>query len=161
MSEWFPTITAATVAIIVALAGGLLTDIGPWYQNLKKPSWNPPNWAFGPAWTAIFTLAAISAVKAWNAAATPGQQALVIWLFAANAVLNVAWSFFFFRLHRPDWALGENALLWLSVLVPMLLLAPISSISSWLLAPYLLWVSFAMFLNWRIVVLNRPFGQAA
>ena len=79
-------------------------------------------------------------------------------MFALNAILNVAWSLFFFRLHRPDWALAENVLLWLSVLALIVVLAPFSPVSSCLLAPYLVWVSIAAFLNWTIVRLNAPFG---
>ena len=158
MNEWWPTIIATVSAIVVAGAGGALTEIGPWYRSLKKPSWNPPDWAFGPVWTTIFTLAAIAGVKAWNAAASPGQQACVAGFFALNAVLNVAWSFLFFRLHRPDWAMVENVFLWLSVLALIVALAPFSPVSSWLLAPYLVWVSIAAFLNWTIVRMNAPFG---
>ena len=64
-----PTIVAAGVAIALGVVGGLMTPIGSWYRDLRKPSWQPPNWAFGPAWTVILGLAAWSAVIAWNAAA--------------------------------------------------------------------------------------------
>ena len=79
-------------------------------------------------------------------------------LFLANGALNLIWSPLFFRWRRPDWALYEVPLLWLSILVPMIVLAPINSLASLLLLPYLLWVSFASYLNLTIVRLNRPFG---
>ena len=82
----------------------------------------------------------------------------MIGLFCANGVLNVVWSPLFFRLRRPDWALMEVPLLWLSILALMFLLAPISRTASLLLVPYLLWVSFAAVLNLTIVRLNGPFG---
>ena len=71
-----PLLVAAVTAVIVAVAGGLLTDIGPWYRALKFPAWKPPDWAFGPIWTTIFTLAAISAAMSWRAAA-PDQKTLI------------------------------------------------------------------------------------
>ena len=154
MNAWMPAIIAATSAIFVALAGGLLTEIGPWYRDLRKPSWNPPDWLFGPVWSIIFLCAAIAGTFAWNGAQTQEMQTLVIALFALNGTLNIAWSFLFFRLRRPDWALVENGFLWLSVLALMIALTPVSATIGLLLAPYLLWVSIAFVLNWRIVALN-------
>ena len=82
---------------------------------------------------------------------------LILGLFVLNGVLNVLWSPLFFKLRRPDWALTEVPLLWLSILLPMVLLWPFSWIGSLLLLPYLAWVSFAAILNLTIVRLNRPF----
>ena len=148
---------AAVCAVIVAVAGGLLTEIGPWYRNLRKPSWQPPDWLFGPAWTVIFALTAWAGVMAWRNADSGGARAEIIALFAANGILNIAWSWLFFRLRRPDWALAEVVLLWLSILALIIGLAPISGAATWALVPYLLWVSFASYLNLTIVRLNRPF----
>lgn len=155
MNAWMPAIIAATSAILVALAGGLLTEIGPWYRDLRKPVWNPPDWVFGPVWSVIFLCAAIAGTFAWSGAQTPAMQVLVIALFALNGALNIAWSFLFFRLHRPDWALIENGFLWLSVLALIVALTPISASIGWLLLPYLVWVSIAFVLNWTIVAMNR------
>ena len=79
-------------------------------------------------------------------------------LFAANAVFHVLWSPLFFRWRRPDWALAEVPFLWLSILAMVIWLAPYSTTASWLLVPYLVWVTFAAYLNYTIVRLNRPFG---
>ncbi|HEY3846054.1 MAG TPA: TspO/MBR family protein [Acetobacteraceae bacterium] len=73
-------------------------------------------------------------------------------------MLNILWSPLFFKLRRPDWALIEVPFLWLSILAPIVLLAPISRTASLLMTPYLVWVSFAAVLNLTIVQLNRPFG---
>ena len=78
--------------------------------------------------------------------------------FAANAFFNVLWSLLFFRFHRPDWALAEVSLLWLSILALIVVLGRLSRASGWLMAPYLAWVSFAAFLNLTVVRLNAPFG---
>ena len=151
---------AAAIATLVGAAGGILTEIGPWYRGLRKPAWQPPDWAFAPAWTLIFALATTAAVLGWYAAPAPRARALMVGLFLLNAALNMAWSWLFFRLHRPDWALIEVALLWASILALILLLWPASHYAGLSLAPYLAWVSFASFLNWTIVQLNRPFQTA-
>ena len=157
-ARWKPIGCAALATLFVAGLGGAATDIGPWYYGLHKPSFQPPDWAFGPAWTAIYALAATAAVIGWRAARGAAARRRVIAAFALNALLNVLWSEMFFRLHRPDWALMESALLWLSVLLLIVLLAPIASLASWILAPYLAWVTFATALNFAVVRLNAPFG---
>jgi translocator protein len=152
-----PIIIAALAALTVAMVGGLITDIGPWYLGLVKPTWQPPDWLFGPAWTLIFSLAAASGVLAWRDAPNPSRRIWMLALFAVNGLLNVLWSFLFFKLHRPDWALMEVGFLWLSVAVLMVVLGRYSRMASWLLAPYLAWIAFAAFLNWTTVQLNGPF----
>ena len=154
---WPLGITAAA-AVVVAIAGAVLTETGAWYDSLKKPSWKPPDWAFGPVWTTIFVFATISAALAWEAAATPAARTAILVLLLVNAVLNIAWSGIFFKLRRPDWALAEVALLWLSILSLILVLGASSALAGLLMVPYLVWVSIAAFLNLRIVQMNPPFG---
>jgi translocator protein len=144
---------AAAAAVVVVILGGLLTDIGPWYRALKVPAWKPPDWAFGPIWTLIFTLCTISAALAWRAAGEH-QRLRIIALFVANAVLNLLWSALFFALRQPRLALYEVPVLWLSILVLIVALWPIHRGASLLLLPYLAWVSVASILNVSIVQLN-------
>jgi translocator protein len=154
-----PIILAGAVVIFVLAVGGWTTTVGAWYRDLRKPSWNPPNWIFGPAWTVILALAAWSGVSAWNNAVDDGPgRALILALFAVNIVLHMSWSPLFFTLKRPDWSLVEVPFLWLSIVALMFGVGWYSTLSVWLLLPYLLWVMFAAFLNLRIVQLNRPFG---
>lgn len=148
---------SAAVGIVVAIAGGVLTEIGPWYDGLKKPSWKPPDWAFGPVWTTILVLAAISAALAWEAAGTPAARSAVLTVLIVNSVLNIAWSGIFFKMKRPDWALVEVVLLWLSIVALIVVLGAQSTTAGLLMLPYLAWVSVATFLNYRIVQMNRPF----
>lgn len=155
---WKPVLIAAAVAISIGALGGTLTDTGPWYQNLRKPSWQPPDWLFGPAWTLIFALATMSAVYAWRNAENRVQRDMVIVLFALNGTLNVLWSTLFFALRRPDWALIEVGFLWASILLPMIVFWRFAKPASLYLLPYLLWVSFASYLNLTIVRLNAPFA---
>jgi tryptophan-rich sensory protein len=152
---------AALWGIMVAGIGAWMTELSPWYYRLRKPSWQPPDWLFGPAWTVILTLASLAAFLAWRHAPQPGSRLMIAVLFVANGLLNIVWSPLFFTWRRPDWALIEVPFLWLSILAPIVLLAPISRTASLLLVPYLLWVSFAAVLNLTIVRLNRPFGTAA
>lgn len=152
-----PVLIAAGVAILIGTLGGTLTDIGPWYQNLRKPSWQPPDWLFGPAWTLIFALATVSAVHAWRNARDRSEREWVVGLFALNGFLNVLWSTLFFKFRHPDWALVEVVFLWLSILLPMIVFWRFSKAASLYLLPYLAWVSFAAFLNYTIVKLNAPF----
>jgi tryptophan-rich sensory protein len=156
-NSWKPVLVAASVAIFVGVLGGSLTDTGPWYQALRRPSWQPPDWLFGPAWTVIFALVTVSAVNAWRDAADRVQREWVILLFALNGFLNVLWSTLFFALRRPDWALIEVAFLWVSILLPIMMFWRFARAASLLLLPYLGWVSFAAFLNWTVVRLNAPF----
>ena len=153
-----PVLTAAGCAILVALLGGAATQIGPWYYALHKPSWQPPDWLFGPVWTLIYGLTALAGVKVWNRIADRERRLRMMALFALNALLNVLWSELFFGQRRPDWALSEVVPFWLSILVLMLLVFPITRTGGWALVPYLLWVLFAGVLNLAIVRLNGPFS---
>ena len=149
-----PVIVAIVATVAVLGTGGALTKVGPWYFGLRKPSWNPPNWLFGPAWTLIGVLTAWAAVVAWAPLRTRPERARLITLFAANGVFNILWSLLFFNLKRPDWALNEVVLLWLSILALVVNTAVRTPLAALLLAPYLAWVSFAAFLNLVIVRLN-------
>jgi len=149
-----PIAIAALTVLLMLGVGGAMTTIGPWYRDLRKPGWNPPNWIFGPVWTVILGLAAWSGVLAWANAPSSTERVRILVLFGINIVLYMLWTPLFFNLRRPDWALIEVQFLWLSIVSLILGLAPLSPTSSWLLAPYLLWVTFAAFLNLTIVRLN-------
>lgn len=152
--RWKPTIVAALAAFLVASTGGALTTLGPWYAALNKPWWQPPGWAFGPAWTLIFALVAASGAVAWHSSRTASARRAIIAGFALNAALNIGWSLLFFHLQHPDWAEIEVAFLWLSIVLLILVIRRSSRQAAWLLAPYLCWVTFASYLNVTIVRLN-------
>ncbi len=154
-----PVGLAALWTIVLGLTGATVTDIGSWYRALVKPSWQPPDWLFGPVWSTIFIAAAVAFVQAWRSpAATPATHRLLMGAWFLNAVLNVSWSFLFFRVHRPDWSLREIAPLWLSILAMVIITVWTAPLAGWYLAPYLTWVAFAAILNAAIVRLNGPFG---
>jgi tryptophan-rich sensory protein len=154
----YPTTTVAivaTITLVVAVAGGLLTEIGPWYRALKKPAWQPADWLFAPAWTIIFILAAYAAIDSYTHA-PDGARAVIIVVFSINAVLNILWSGLFFKLRSPMMALYEVVLLWLSIITIIIVIMPYSTYGPIALLPYLVWVGFAAFLNYTIVRLNAP-----
>ena len=150
--------TALAAAVVVAILGGLATDIGPWYASLRKPSWQPPDAAFGPAWTIIYGFTVVAGVRVWERTRDRGSREWIVVLFALNAFLNVSWSLLFFRLHRPDWALLEVGVFWSSILALVIVAGRRDRMSGLLLAPYLAWVAFASYLNLTIVELNAPFA---
>ncbi|MFN4019801.1 MAG: TspO/MBR family protein [Erythrobacter sp.] len=153
-----PVTVATVAALCVAALGATITDLGPWYQALAKPAWNPPDVAFPMGWTLIYALITISAITAWRAAPDAAVSEAVIGLFALNGFLNITWSLIFFRMQRPDWAFIELIALWLSIIALIIYCGRFSRTAAALLVPYLAWVSFAGALNWAVVDLNGPFG---
>jgi tryptophan-rich sensory protein len=151
-----PILVAILIAVAVGMIGGLATEIGPWYLELTKPAWQPPDWLFGPMWTMIYIFTGMAGVRAWRRG-NGRQRGLFMSALTINCVLNVLWSILFFYMKRPDIALIEVALLWLSVLAMAVLTWPYAKRSSFLLLPYLIWVAIAAYLNWTIVKLNGPF----
>ena len=143
---------------VVSFSGGMLTEIGPWYLNLKHPDWKPPDWAFGIIWTTIFILAAFAWSIAWQRTQTVKQRLTLSTLFIANALCNMLWSVLYFKLHRPDWSLIEAFFLWGSVLAIILVTRSYSTLSGWFMMPYLIWVSCAIALNYETIRLNGPFN---
>ena len=157
--NWILPVSVASLAALgVALLGGTITDLGPWYESLNKPDWNPPRAVFPIAWTTIFALVAVAAVAAWRAAPNSRMSDTVIGLFALNGFLNVLWSLLFFRLQRPDWAFAELTLLWLSIALMIVYCNRFSRLAALMLVPYIVWVTIAGALNWQIIQLNPAFG---
>ena len=150
---WIPYVATAAALIPVALLGTKATDVGPWYIGLKKPKWNPPDWAFVVVWTVLYILIIAAVGLAWNQAAQ-SQRGTLFWVTAVNFFLNGLWSFVFFRWKLLGWALIEMAMLWLSIVVMIVLVFPYSSLSGWLLMPYLAWVTVAFLLNTSIYLKN-------
>ena len=154
----FPVIIAGVAATCIALVGMTITDIGPWYHGLAQPRWAPPDAAYGAAWTAIYACSALAGVSGWLATPTRREREWLLGLFALNGFLNILWSLLFFRFHRPDWSVIEVLGLWLSVGALIVAIWRHSMAGAALLVPYLLWVTFAGYLNMIVVRLNAPFG---
>ena len=135
--------------------GGLLTAdaVETWYQTLVKPTWTPPSWLFGPVWSALYLMMAVSAWLVWRR--LPGRLNRVpLTFFAVQLVLNVLWSGLFFGLRLPGAAAIEIVALWLAVVATAIVFWRVSAVAGWLFVPYILWVSFATALNFAIWWLN-------
>lgn len=143
------------LAVTAAAAGtGASFTPGAWYDALTKPSWNPPDWLFGPVWSVLYLAMAVAAWLVWRERKTPPDVRPALAAWGAQLVLNAAWSWLFFGLHRPLWALVEIAVLWAAIAVTILLFRRHSALAALLLAPYLAWVSFAAALNFELWRLN-------
>jgi translocator protein len=129
---------------------GFVTAPGDWYAGLVKPSFNPPNWIFAPAWTALYILIAAAG---WRVCVRDrfGWPMKLWW---AQLVLNFLWSPIFFVAHRTDLALGVIVLLLLTIVGFVVASWRRDRIAGWLFAPYALWVAFATLLNASILTLN-------
>ena len=127
---------------------------GEWYAVLKKPTWNPPNWIFGPVWSALYTMMAVAAWLVWRRGGFKLNR-LPLSLFLTQLLLNALWSWLFFGLKISAFAFGEIVLLWLGIGGTIVAFWPRQRAAAWLLVPYLLWVSFASVLNFTLWQLNR------
>ena len=143
------------------IVGSLFTApaIDGWYRNIVKPVLNPPAWVFGPVWTTLFALMGISVFLLWSsyAASSKDKQTatkIALVLFGVQLALNTLWSMIFFGLRSPGAALIEIVFLWFAIVATMIAFARISKPAAWLLVPYILWVSFAAYLNYAIWILN-------
>lgn len=133
---------------VTAMSGAVFRP-GDWYAALNKPPWQPPNWLFAPVWMVLYAMIAVSGWLVWRSAGLE-SGAVALGVYAVQLVLNFCWSWIFFGRRRPDLALVEMVALWLSVLGTIVLFYPLHAGAAWLLLPYLLWVSFAMVLNFSI-----------
>jgi len=140
------------LANFTAASSGAIFQPGTWYEDLEKPFWVPPNWAFPVVWTVIFILNIAAGWLVWQAAGTDAWLALS--LYGANLLLNALWSALFFGRRRMDWALVDAGLLVASVVAVMMAFAVHSTLAASLLAPYLAWVTIAFGLNWKMIQLN-------
>lgn len=156
MSNTVKLIVAIVVSQLAGIIGSIFTSpsIASWYSVLTKPALNPPSWVFGPVWTTLFVFMGISAFLIWKKGLDQKGVKLALGIFLGQLVLNTLWSIIFFGLHSPFWAFIEIIFLWLAILATIVAFYKISKTASWLLIPYLLWVSFASYLNYSIYALN-------
>ncbi len=130
-----------------------ISEISGWYAELVKPSFNPPNWIFGPVWSLLFLMMAIAAWLVWRRWGFAAASTALI-CFAVQLVANVMWSVLFFGMHAPGWAFAEICLLWVLIATTIFLFWRKDAVAGGLLVPYLAWVTFAAMLNYSIWQLN-------
>jgi translocator protein len=141
---------------IAGLVGAVFTApaIGEWYAFLNKPSFSPPNWLFGPAWVLLYFLMGVSVYLIWQKIGESEKAKSAFWLFWIHLFFNAIWSPIFFGLQNTALAFADIIIIWLMIVVLMLKFWKINRWAAYLLAPYLLWVSFASVLNYFIWQLN-------
>jgi len=154
--KFLPAVIFVILCEAVGILGSLFTApaIPTWYAGLNKPSFSPPNWLFAPVWTILYALMGISVFLVWRERLERGEAKVALFLFAVQLVLNTFWSFLFFKLQNPFYALVEIFVLWVFILLTILSFSKISKPAGLLLLPYLLWTTFAAFLNFYIFKLN-------
>jgi benzodiazapine receptor len=131
-----------------------LSSLDTWYVNLVKPSFTPPNWIFEPVWVIIFILIGVAAFLIWEEGIKKRKVKQALYIFLTLPILNALWSTIFFGLREPLYAFIEIVVLWVVILITINKFGKISKLASYLLIPYILWVTFAAILNYSIVILN-------
>jgi len=154
-SSWLMLIVFLAICLGVGALGSIPTakSVRDWYPTLQKPPGTPPSWVFGPVWTTLYVLMAVSAWQVWREYGWGARAALLI--FFAQLALNLAWSGIFFGARQIGFALFEIIVLWLAILFNVVVFFPLNTVSAYLLLPYLLWVTYASYLNCGIWLLNR------
>lgn len=156
MSNTSKLVITIAISELAGIVGSVFTasSVASWYTQLTKPTINPPAWVFGPVWTTLFALMGIAAFLVWKKGLERRDVKIALALFIGQLVLNTFWSIIFFGLRSPGGALTEIVFLWLAILATIIAFARISKPAAWLLLPYILWVSFAMYLNYVLWTLN-------
>ncbi len=163
LNNFFKLIITIVVSQLAGVIGSVFTTsaIPTWYAGLVKPALNPPAWVFGPAWTTLYALMGIALFLVWRQHSNilENVRMLRIWrvsiaAFFVQLFLNAIWSIIFFGLQNPGWALIDIVVLWLAIVWTMFIFYKISKPAAYLLVPYILWVSFASYLNYSIWMLN-------
>ena len=152
-----PYIIAIIICELVGILGAVFTvrAIPSWYEKLRKPSFRPPNWLFGPVWTLLYLLMGIASARVWNLRIENEAALPALVAFLSQLALNGIWTPIFFGWKKLGLAAIEIILLWISIVLTVAAFWLVDHASAWLLVPYLAWVSFASVLNIAIWLLNR------
>ena len=155
-SQIFKLLASLALPLFLGAIAGLFTAeaVPEWYETLNRPSFNPPNWLFGPVWTTLYMLLGISLFLIWKQSASK-ERNLAIFVFLLQQALNFGWSFIFFYFNMIGFALIEIILLWISIIVMLVLFYKIKPMTAYINIPYLIWVTFATILNASYYILNR------
>ena len=155
MKKTFKLVCCVLIPLIIGGVSGYFTtkNIATWYVTLIKPSFNPPNYLFGPVWTTLYVLMGISLFLVLNKSKELDRNK-IIFVFSLQLILNFLWSFIFFEFHQLGLALIEIVVMWCSILVMILVFYKTNKWAAYINIPYLLWVSFASVLTYSIYNLN-------
>lgn len=149
-------VIAVTICLLIGFLAGFATQssVGTWYATLNKPNFNPPNWLFGPVWTLLYILMGIAAGLVWAKGFYHIWVKTALYYFGFQLLFNALWSIVFFGFQEPFWALLVILVLLILILLTIKWFKIVSKPAAYLLIPYLLWVCFATFLNYKIWELN-------
>lgn len=150
-------LVAIAIPLVIGGIGGVVTanTVSSWYPTLNLPSWNPPNWLFGPVWTTLYVLMGIAAWRVWRLGTSDPAVRAALFFFGLQLLFNLGWSLLFFGAQRLDLALIEILVLLALLAVTTLRFFALDRWAGWLLVPYLGWTTFATILNSTIWWLNR------
>ena len=156
LNNFFKLVIAIVVSALAGVVGSFFTNsaIPSWYSEIIKPVLNPPGWVFGPVWTALYILMGIAAYLVWKNGWERSDLRTALGVFGIQLILNATWSVIFFGLQNPGAAFIEIISLWLTILAAIIAFSKISRTATWLLIPYIVWVTFAAYLNYSIWFLN-------
>lgn len=148
---------AIGVCEAAGIVGALFTtpSISTWYTTLTKPALNPPAWIFAPVWTTLYLLMGIAAFLIWQKGLKKKEVKTALLIFIGQLLLNGLWTILFFGFHQIFFALIEIVLLWCAILASIVTFSKLSRSAAYLLVPYLLWVTFATYLNAAFWILNK------
>ncbi|MFD0917798.1 TspO/MBR family protein [Pseudahrensia aquimaris] len=142
-----------------ALSGAVFAP-GEWFKSLKKPTWQPPDWAFPVVWSILFLLNSVAGWLVYSKVGFSDGGMLAMAIYVGSLVLNAAWSALFFGMKRMDLATYEAAVLWLSLVAQIAVFYPIEPIAALITLPYLAWVTVAFVLSRTVWRLNPEEAQA-
>ena len=148
----FALLLSLVLVAVVASFGGRYAP-SPWYADLAKPTWTPPNWLFGPVWTILYILMAVAAWMVWRQGEHPGARSALV-SYVVQLILNGLWSWIFFGRQRIGLALLDLLVLWIAVLATLILFWRVRGSCGLLLLPYLVWITLAGVLNLAVWHLN-------
>jgi tryptophan-rich sensory protein len=157
ISNTWKFIIAILLCEMVGITSGLLASASnnTWFDSLKKPTWNPPGYLFGPVWTTLYLMMGISLGIIWTNKTTELRKRSAYFLFGLQLFLNFWWSIIFFKFHSPAVALLDILLMVIVITMTIVSFSKFSKPAAWLLVPYIAWVLFATALNFTIWNLNR------
>ncbi|XP_015191216.1 PREDICTED: translocator protein [Polistes dominula] len=125
-------------------------NLNPWYASLKKPSWTPPNWVFGPVWTTLYSSIGYSSYLVWRDGGGCKEVALPLSIYGANLALNWAWTPIFFGGHKIKLALYDILLVWGTSAAMAVTFYKVNPLAGLLIIPYFAWCTLASTLNYVI-----------
>jgi len=141
------------ITFSASFIGGLITISfkDPWYSQLVKSNFNPPDWIFAPVWTALYLMMTLAIWFFWH---SKNRNLSTVYLYFIHILFNTTWSIVFFGLHQILLALFVLIGLILMIIILMLRFKRVNIVSYYLMIPYLLWCCFALFLNFNLLILN-------